>query len=103
MVFGFTHFDFPNQKSYSANWYIHVTKEGEEDSMFLLAEVVIPASSAGGIGPLSVDGHNCAGGAEANDALILLLGRTSNISSEDIVDLCCQGIYIADDRDLHHV
>ena len=58
-----------------------MTKEVEEDSIFFLAEAVIPAASAGGIGPLTVDGNNCADGAEANDALILLLGCTSIIRS----------------------
>ena len=56
-----------------------MTEEGEEDSLFLLAEAVIPTVSAVGIGNLTVDGNNRADGAEANDAPILLLGRTSNL------------------------
>ena len=58
LVFFFTHFDFPNQKFYSANRYIHLTVEGEEGSLFFLAEAVISAVSPGAIGPLAVDENN---------------------------------------------
>ena len=78
LVFFFTHFDFPDQKFYAARRYIHVTKEGEEDSLFVLAEAVIPAASAGSIGPLAVDVNNRDDGAEANDAPILLSCCTLN-------------------------
>ena len=94
MVFVFTHSDFPDQKLYTAKLYIHVTEEGEENSLFVLAEAVVPAVSDGGIGPLAVGGNNRTGGAEANDAPILLSGRMSNLRSEDMVDLCRQGIAI---------
>ena len=77
---------------YAAKRYIRVTKEGEEDSLFFLAWAVISAFSAGFIGPLVVDEKTFAGGTEANDAPILLSGRTSNLHSEDMVDLCRQGI-----------
>ena len=53
-----------------------MTKEGEEDSVFVLAEAVIPTVRGGAIGPLSVDENNRADGAEANDAPILLSVRT---------------------------
>ena len=99
LVFVFTHFDFPNQKFYAAKRYIHVTEEGEEDSLFVLAEAVIPDASAGGIGPLAVDGKNCADDAEANDAPILLSCRTSNPRLEDMVELRREGIAINDDND----
>ena len=89
-------FRFPDQKFYAAKLYIHLKEEGEEESLFVLAEAVIPAASAGGIGPLAVDGKNRADGAEANDAPILLSGRTSNIRLEDMVELLCQGISIDD-------
>ena len=98
MVFVFTHFDFPDEQLYAAKRYIHVIQEGEEDSLFVLAEAVIPAVSAGTIGPLTFDQTNRADGAEANDAPILLSGRTSNLRSEDIVELLCQGISIDDDK-----
>ena len=49
-----------------------MTKEGEEDSIFVLAEAVIPAVSVGAIGPLAVDENNLADGAEAHYAPILL-------------------------------
>ena len=75
-----------------------MTKEGEEDSLFVLAEAVIPAASSGGIGPLAVYGNNRAYGAEENDAPILLSGRTSNLRSEDMVELRRQGIAIGDDN-----
>ena len=55
LVFVFTHFDFPYQQFYVAKRYIHVTEEGEEDSLFVLAEAVIPTISSGAIGPLEVD------------------------------------------------
>ena len=48
LVFVFTHFDFTDQQFYVANRYIHVIKEGEEDSIFFLAEAFIPAASKGG-------------------------------------------------------
>ena len=48
LVFVFTHFDFTDQQFYVANRYIHVIKEGEEDSIFVLAEAFIPAASKGG-------------------------------------------------------
>ena len=77
--FVFTHFDFPDQQFYAAKRYIHVTEEGEEDSLFFLSEAVIPDVSTGAIGPMSVDENNCADGAEANYAPILLSVRTSNL------------------------
>ena len=43
LFFVFTHFDFPDEQFYAANRYIHVTQEGEEDSLFVSAEAVIPA------------------------------------------------------------
>ena len=49
-----------------------MAEEGEEDSLFFLAEAVTPAASAGGIGPLAVDVNNCVDGAQAIDAPILL-------------------------------
>ena len=76
-----------------------MSKEGEEDSLYILAESVIPAARSGGIGPLAVDGKNRADGAEANNAPILLSGRTLNLSLEDMVDLQRQEIAIDDDND----
>ena len=76
-----------------------MTKEVEEDRLFVLAEAVIPSTSAVGIGPLEVDGNNRADGAEANNAPILLSGRTSNKSLEDMVEILRQGIAIDDDND----
>ena len=99
MVFVFTHFDFPDEQFYAAKRYIHVNQEGEEDSLFVLAEDFVPAASAGGIGPLAVDGNNIVDGAEANDAPILLSGCTSNLRLEDMVELFRQGIAIDDDKD----
>ena len=63
-----------------------------------LPEAVIRAASAGVIGPLAVDGKNCADGAEAKDAPILLSVRTSNLRSEDMVEIQRQGIDIDDDN-----
>ena len=42
LVFVFTHFNFPDEQLYAAKRYIHVTQEDEEDSLFVLAEVVTP-------------------------------------------------------------
>ena len=56
-----------------------MTQDGEENSLFVLAEAVIPSISAGAIGPHTFDQTNRADGAEANDAPTLLLGRTSNL------------------------
>ena len=56
-----------------------MNEEGEEDSLFLLSEAIIRAASAGGIGPLAVDGNNRANGAETNNAPILLSGCTLNL------------------------
>ena len=89
---------FPNQQFYATKLYINVTNEGEENSLFVLSDAVIPAVRAGGICPLAVDGDNRADGAEANDAPILLSGRTSNLRLEDMVELCGQGIPIDDDN-----
>ena len=36
-----------DKKFYAAKRYIHVTEEDEEDSLFFLAEAVIPTVSAG--------------------------------------------------------
>ena len=91
-------FRFSRLKKYAAKRYIHVTLEVEEDILFVLAEAVIPAVSAGAIGPLTFDQTNRADGVEANDAPILLSGRTSNIRSEDMVELRRQGIDIDDDN-----
>ena len=88
----------PNQQFYAANRYIHVTEEGTEDSLFVLAEAVVPAADAGGIGALAVGGNNRTDGAEANDAPNLLSGRTSNLRLEDMAELFRQGIAIDDDR-----
>ena len=57
-------------KFYAAKQYIHVTKEGEEDSLFVLSEAVVPEDSAGGIGPLAVGGNNPTYGKEENNAPI---------------------------------
>ena len=76
LVFVFTHFDFPNQQFYAAKRYIHVTEDGEKDSLFFSTEAVIPAARAGVIGPMEVDGKNIADGEEANDVPILLSGCT---------------------------
>ena len=99
LVFVFTHFDFPNQQLYAAKRYIYVTEKGEEDSLFLLEEAVIPAASDGDIGPLAVDRNKRADDAEANDAPILLSGCTSNQGLEDMVGLRRQGIAIDYDND----
>ena len=88
----------PNQQFYAANKYIHVTEEGEEDSLFFLAEAIVPTDSTGGIGPLAVDVKNRADGAEAKDAPILLSSRTSNICLKDMVELRHQGISIDGDN-----
>ena len=77
-----------------------MTEEGEEESLFVLIEAVIPAASAGGTGTLAVDGNNRAGGTEANNAQILLSGHTSNPRLEDMVELFRQGITTDDDNDL---
>ena len=95
----FIHFYFPEEKFYAAKRYIHVTQEGEEGGLFVLAEAVIPAVSAGAIGPLTFDQTNRADDAESNDAPILLSDRTSNLRSEDMVELRRQGIAIDDDND----
>ena len=68
-----------------------MTQEGEEDSLFVLSGAVIPAVSAGAIGPLPFDQTNCTDGAEANDDPILLSGCTSNLRSEYTMDLRRQG------------
>ena len=99
LVFVFTHSNFTNQNFYSDKRYIHVNKEGEEDSLFVLVEDVVPTAITGGIGPLVDDGNNYTGGAEANDDSILLSGCTSNIRLEHMVELRCQGIAINDDND----
>ena len=75
-----------------------MTQEGEEDSLFVLAESVIPAVSAGAIGPLTFDQTDCADGAEAKDASILISVRTSDLCSEDMVELRRQVISIDDDN-----
>ena len=71
-----------------------MTEEGEEDSLFFLAEDVISVVSAGAIGLLTVDENNRADVAEVNDAPILLSGRASNLHLEDMVDVFHQGIAI---------
>ena len=90
----------PNQQFYAAKRYIHVTEEGEGDSLFVYSEAVISTASAGGIGPLAVDEKKFADGVEANDTPILLSGRTSSLPSEDMVELRRQGIAIDDDNNL---
>ena len=69
-----------------------MTEEVEDESIFFLAEAVTPAASAGGIGLLESGRNNRTDGAEANDAPILLLGHTSNLRLEDMVELRCQWI-----------
>ena len=96
--FFFTHFNFPNQQFYAAKRYIHVTEEGEEDSLFVLSGAVTPSVSAGVIGPLAVKENNRADGTEVNAAPILLSVRMQNLGLEDMVDLCRQGIAINDDK-----
>ena len=99
LVFVFTHFDFTDEKLYAVKRYIHVTQEGEEDSLFVLAEAVIPSVSAGAIGPLTFDQTNRADVAEANDAPTLLSVRTSNLRLEDMVELRRKVISIDGDID----
>ena len=76
LVFVFTHFDFPEEQFYAAKRSIHVTQEDKEDSLFVLSESVIPAVSAGAIGPMTLDQTNRENGAEENDVPILLSVRT---------------------------
>ena len=99
LVFVFIHLVFSDKQFYAAKRYIHVTQEGEEDSLFVLAEAIIPTVSAGSIVPLTFDQTNRDDGAEAKDAPILLSGRTSNLRSEDMVELCRQGTSINNDND----
>ena len=99
IIFVFTHFDFPDEKFYAAKRYIHMTQEGEEDRLFVLAEAVLPTVNAGAIGPLAFDQTNRSDGAEANDAPTLVSGRTLNLCSEDIVELSRKGVSIDDDND----
>ena len=91
---------FSDQQFYAAKRYIHVTEEVEEDTLFVLLGVVIPAASAGGIGPLAVYGNSRADATEAKDAPILLSGLTLNIRLEYMVELRRQSIAINDDNDL---
>ena len=95
LVFVFTHFDFRDEQFYGAKRYIHVTKEGDEDILLVLAEAVIPVVSTGAIGPLSVDENNRADGAESNDAPILISGRTSNIRPDIKIGACVCGVSAA--------
>ena len=98
LVFVFTHINFLDVQLYAAKRYIHVTQEDEQDRLFVLAEAVIPAVSAGAIGSLIFDQTNLAYGAEANNAPIVLSGRTLNLRLEEMVELSCQGISIDDDN-----
>ena len=98
ILFFFTHFYFPDKKFYDAKRYIHVTQLAEWVSLFVLAESVIPSVSAGSIGTLTFYQTNRADGAEANNAPTLISGWTSNLRSEDMVELCRQGISIDDDN-----
>ena len=74
-----------------------MTQEGTEDSLFVLAEAPVPAAVSGGIGAMEVSINDRTDGAEANDAPNLLSGHTSNLHSEDMSELCRQGIAIYDD------
>ena len=76
LVFVFTHFYFPNEQFYSAKRYIHVTQEGQDYSLFVLVEAVIPDVISGALGPLTVDQTNLADGAEGKDSPILLSDHT---------------------------
>ena len=98
MFYVFTHSDFPDKQFYTAKRYIHVTQEGEDDSLFVLAESIIPAVSAVAIGPLAFDQTNRADDAEANYAPTLLSGRKSNLRLEDMVELRRKEISIDDDN-----
>ena len=64
-----------------------MTKEGEEDHIFFLAEAFIPDVIAGAIYPLAFDENNHSDGAEENDAPVLLSVCTSNLHLEDMVEL----------------
>ena len=51
-----------------------MNEQGGEGILFVLAESVIPAVSAGAIGPLEVGVKNCTDGAEANDCPDFTIG-----------------------------
>ena len=91
LIFFFTHTDFPDQHINTAKIYIYVTEEDEEDRLFVLAETVVSAVRSGVIGTMAVGENNHTDCAEANNALNLLLGRTSNIRSEDIAEFYVKG------------
>ena len=76
-----------------------MTQEGEQDSLFVFVEAVVPTFSAGAIGPLAVDENNRAYGAEEKNAPMLLSGCTSNLRLEDMVELRRQVIAIDSDND----
>ena len=94
------HANFPTKKLYAAKQYIHVTQEGTEEILFVLSKAPVPAAGAGDIGALAVGINDHTDGAKANDAQNLLSGRTSNLCSEEMEELCRQGIAINDDNNL---
>ena len=59
-------------------------QEGTANSLFVLAEALVPAAGAEGIGALEFGGNNHNDGAEANNPPNLLSGCTSNLRSEDM-------------------
>ena len=75
-----------------------MTQEGTENRIFVLSEAPVSAVGAGGIGAIEVGENNRTNGAESNDAPKLLSHCTSNLRSEDMAELCCQGIAINDDN-----
>ena len=99
LFFVFTNANFPEQKFYATKQYIHVTKEGTQESLFVLEESVVPAAGAGGIGALAIGGNNHTDGVEANDAANLLSVCTLNLRSEDMAEIRRKGITTYDDND----
>ena len=77
-----------------------MTKEGTEDSLFVLPEAPVPAAGYVGIGDLEVNKNDRTDGAKSNDDLNSLSDCTSNINSEDIAKIHRQGINIYDDKNI---
>ena len=99
LVLVFTHANSADKQLYAANQYIYVTQEGTQGGLFVLVEAPVPAEGDGCIVALAVDRNDCTDGTEANDAQNVLSGRTLNIYSEDMAELCRQVIAIDDDND----
>ena len=98
-VYTFLHAYFEGVEFYAARRYVNLTKKEREDELFVSDEdeeddEVLPVSE------LTLLVEKMVWGVEISDSPCLASGHNSNLTSENMTDLWCQGIAVDGDNEL---